>query len=147
MKSLFIAIFALFSLTVCAQQNRQGKQRGKDRIEQTDLNPEQQASLRSKKMTLALDLSDAQEKKVYQLELAKAKERMARREAGQKGKERDQADKFKRQEERLERQISFKRSLKEILTDEQMIKWEKMQHQRRGERKGKGRSEHKKGRH
>jgi hypothetical protein len=147
MKSLFIAIFALFSLTVFAQQNRQGKHRGKDRIEQTEMNPEQQASLRSKKMTLALDLSDAQEKKVYQLELAKAKERMTRREASQNGKDRDQADKFKRQEERLERQITFKRSLKEVLTDEQMIKWEKMQHHRRGRQRGEGRSERKKGRH
>ena len=147
MKNLFIAIFALFSLTVFAQQNRQGKHRGNDRMERADLNPEQQASLHSKKMTLALDLSDAQEKKVYQLELAKAKERKTRREAHQNGKNLDQADKFDRQEERLERQITYKRSLKDILTKEQLLKWEKMQHHRRGQRKGEGRSERKKGRH
>ena len=78
MKKILVIAIALISLQGVAQE-RQREHRKEDRKERPqtlkDLTPEQAATLQTKKMALHLDLSEAQQKEIYQLNLANAKER------------------------------------------------------------------------
>ena len=128
-KLVFIAI-ALFTLNAMAQQDgpRQRKGHDKERAGR-DLSPEEMANLKTKEMTLHLDLTDAQQKKVSALMLAEAKVRKAKME---ERKEKESSEKPSKEEhlkmmnERLDAQISMKREMKEILTAEQYLKFDKL---------------------
>ena len=105
-----------------------------------DLSPEQIATLQMKKATLALDLTDSQQKemKAFLFENAKMRktkieERKALKESGDT-KERTSEEKFERANERLDHQIAQKTKLKQILSEEQFEKWQKMR-QRKGKRR------------
>lgn len=127
MKSLvYIAIF-LFSLTAFAQKPKTKPMKPR-------FNTEQQAELNSKRMVLALDLNEKQQKQVKALELAKAKEREAhrkQREARQKSGEKPSQDElFEMQSKRLDAQIAHQKEMKKILTEEQFVKWQEINKQR-----------------
>ena len=92
---------------------------------------EQRAELHTKKMTLALDLNDSQQKKVKQVFLDMAKNKPARSNM----KEMTDQQKFEAKNAMLDRRIAMKRQLKEILTEEQLTKWEKSLQSRRGHSK------------
>ena len=147
MKNVLIVVFALMSVGLFAQRDQRGKQRNQQRMERAELTPEQQASLHSKRLALELDLSEAQQEKIYQLDLAQAKEREVFREENRSKKEGQQANRFKRQERRLERQLAYKKSLKPILTEPQMKKWETLQSNRERKFRDKRRSGHQKRQH
>ena len=108
-----------------------------------DLTPEQMATLKTKKMTLALDLSESQQKKIYNLSLKGAKDRKAKMEARKetmknnngKRPELSSDEKYKRANERLDQQIAMKKELSTILTKEQLEKMEQMK--KRGKMKKK----------
>jgi len=112
-----------------------------------DMTPEQMATLKTKKMTLALDLTEAQQTKIKALQLEDAKMRKTKMEEHRAQKEAGEAKKPTSEERyamtnaHLDHQIAQKAEMKKILSDEQYSKWEKMQH-RRGrhgmERRGKG---------
>ena len=117
-------------------------QGGKDRMK--DLSPEQVATLKTKKATLALDLTEAQQAqmKVFILDnvkmrKAKMEERKAQKESSETKKPTPD-ERFARANERLDHQIAQKEKLAQILSDEQMEKWEKMQHRKGKHKKGKG---------
>ncbi len=103
-----------------------------------DMTPEEMATLQTKKMTLALDLTDAQQKQMQALNLENAKKRKAAMEERKARKEKGDAKKPSSQEryamktERLDNMIAHKAEMKEILSQEQYEKWEKM-----GQRKAK----------
>jgi hypothetical protein len=106
-----------------------------------DMSPEQIAILKTKKMTLALDLSAAQQKEIQELNLENAKERQAlmlerKLEKEEEGRSRPSADeRFEFQNEKLDRMIAQKGKIKQILSEEQFQKWERMHHHRRNHRK------------
>ena len=85
-------------------------------------------------MTLALDLNNSQQDKIYALNLKTAKERKAKMEDRKKEmKKRDSKspelssdEKYKRANERLDKQIALKKELSSILTKEQLEKLEQM---------------------
>ncbi len=116
-----------------------------------DMSPEQIATLKTKKMTLALDLSVDQQKEIQKLNLENAKERQAlmleRNSVKQEeGRTRPGTDKrFEFQKEKLDRMIAQKGKIKQILSEEQLQKWEHIHHQRRNHRKG-GKRDHDSGR-
>ena len=132
MKKLIEIAIAFISLQGIAQERR-GDHRKSDRKERPqtlkDLKPEEAATLQTKKMTLHLDLSDAQQKEIYKMNLANAKERQAKMEAAKKMKESGEKpskeNRYSLMNERLDKQIAQKKQLKSILTKEQFEKLEK----------------------
>ncbi len=116
-----------------------------------DMTPEQIAILKTKKMTLALDLSAAQQKEIQKVNLENVKEREAlmlerkvkKEEAEQSKPSAD--DCFYFQNERLDRMIAQKGKMKQILSEEQFKKWERINHHRRNHSK-EGKREHDSGR-
>ncbi len=150
MKKLILIALALVTIQVSAQNKKQGERRG-DPMERgqrmSDFTPEEMAQLQTKKMALALDLTEAQQKKIEKLNLENAKERKAKMEARQaemrdgKGEKPSKEERLKMMNERLDKQIEMKDKMKKILDDEQLEKWEKnhAQKQRAGKKqKGKG---------
>lgn len=130
-------------------QNEKGGQRHRGNIE--DLSPEQMATLQTKKMTLTLDLSEAQQKQLQKINLQHANKRMermkemkAKEESGERSKPTSE-ERYTMQAARLDQQIAHKAELKQVLSKEQFEKWEKMEH-RRGQHKRKG-NHHSKGEH
>lgn len=121
----------LAGFTALAQQPHGGE---KGRHAMKDLSASELAALQSKRMTLVLDLTDAQQGQVSEL-LTKQIEarREARKSAGDSTRLRNYAD----MNSRLDRQIAFKRSLQEILTEAQYEQWQKYHADRRGHRHSK----------
>ncbi len=119
-KLVSLALIALITVGAFAQNQKRGDRK-------SDLTPEQFAELQTKKMTLNLDLSEAQQKKVYDLNNeqaikreAKRKEMMAQREKGEKptGK-----NSFERKNSRLDAQMAHQNEMKKILNDKQFETW------------------------
>lgn len=99
-----------------------------------DLSPEQMATLKTKKLTLALDLNKSQQDKIYALSLKECKEhkqkmeerKAAIKKADGKKPELSSEEKFNRMNEKLDKQIAMKKELSSILTKEQLEKMERM---------------------
>ena len=93
-----------------------------------DMSAEQRASLETKKLTLALDLSKNQQQKIREIQLEHALKRDTKKE--ERGGERDvkpNADeRYAMMSSRLDDQIEMKAQMKEILGKEQFEKWEKL---------------------
>ena len=138
MKSLVVIAIAFSTLSVNAQERRQ-ERKGNDHKKEImkDLTPEEVANLKTKKLRLKLDLTDIQQKKVESILLEHAVERQNKRKAHQNKKEKDKPSKeefLKMQNARLDSKIEMKQKMKDILTEEQYAKFEKMKprrHQRR----------------
>ncbi len=140
MKNLVVIAIAFLTLSATAQDRRQ-ERRGHEHMKEIlkDMTPEEVANLKMKKLTLRLDLTDKQQKQVESILLEQAVERQKKREAHQKNEEKEKPSKeefLKMQNKRLDHQIEVKRQMKEILTEEQYAKFEKMK-PRRHHRKGK----------
>ncbi len=149
MKKLILIALALVTIQVSAQNKKQEFRKG-DRMERgqrmSDFTPEEMAQLQTKKMTLDLDLTEAQQKQVEKLNLENAKERKAKMEARQakmkdgKGEKPSKEERLIIMNERLDKQMEMKKKLKNILNEEQLKKWEKyhVQKKRGPHKKSKG---------
>lgn len=153
MKHITLIAIALISLNVTAQRP-EGEHRKHDKKERRDkfkdFTAEEIATLQTKKMTLALDLSESQKDDVYKLNLETAKERkekMKAREAQKaegKKTELSKDERYQLANERLDKQIAHKKALKNILSKEQFEKWEQTQKDRNKKKKAMKRRKHKK---
>lgn len=136
MKKLALILVLLSGVYLTAQRH-EGK-----RIGIKDLNAEQMANLQTKKMTLALDLNHSQQKEVASILLADAELRKTKQEERKNKREEDtrptKEERFAMQSERLDHMITHKANIKKILTKEQFVAWEKIQHKRQRGRKGRG---------
>jgi len=139
MKKIIFILVLLISFIGVSQEKKHGKKH------MMNMSPEQMATLHTKKMTLALDLTDAQHNKVYKVNLENAKKRKikmaehkAMRESGEKEKLTSELL-YARKNERLNSMIAHKGMMKDILSKEQYEKWEKMK--RRGAHHKKGKSQ------
>jgi hypothetical protein len=101
-----------------------------------DLTPEQMATLRTKRMTLDLDLTQAQQQQIQALNLEQAKmhksqmaERAVKKEGGAAEKPTSEAA-YAMKTAELDRQIAHKTAMKKVLSQEQYEKWEKMGHKK-----------------
>ena len=131
MKKVMIVMMLLAGGIIFAQKGEKG---GRERMK--DLSPEQIATLQTKKATLALDLTSAQQTQMKaffeenaKMRKAKMEERKAQKES-EETKERTSEERYARANERLDHQIAQKAKLKEILSEEQLAKWEKMKYRR-----------------
>ena len=121
------AIILLFSISLIAQGNNEGKKRG---LKQgPEFTTEQMATLQSKKMTLKLDLNENQQKAVHKMMLKSAEERKQFREVNKQnrkdGIKPTSDEKFNRENMRLEKQMAHKNEMKKILNADQYEKWQK----------------------
>jgi len=128
MKSIvYIAIF-LMSISTFAQKPNTKKMKPR-------FNSEQQAELQSKRMVLALDLSEKQQEQVKALELIKAKDReanrMQRNTRQKSGEKLSQDELYARNTKRLDAQMAHQKEMKQILSQEQYTKWKELNKERK----------------
>lgn len=136
MKKLALIALLLCSVYLTAQRREEKRDRMKD------LNPEQMATLQTKRITLALDLNQNQQTEIKSFLLSNATDRQQKMEE-HKAKKEDgsrptKEERFAMQNERLDYMIAQKASMKKILTATQFEKWENMQHKRQKGKKGRG---------
>lgn len=140
MRKVVLAALLLVGITAMAQEQN----RKEGRRQMADLTPEQMATLQTKRMTLALDLTEDQQSKIQEMFAKNAAERKAKMESYKASKERWETlsddEKFALQNERLDKQIAHKEEMKSILNNEQYDKWENMRHKRGKHRKGQDRN-------
>lgn len=137
MKKLMMIAIAFLTLNATAQDMKHRKGSLKD------LSAEEVATLKTKKMTLQLDLTEDQQAKVKALALEEAKQMEQQRAERKAKKEDEDAKKLTKKERytminnRLDKQIQIKKQMKSILNAEQYKKWETMLSEKtKGERKG-----------
>ena len=124
MKNLICILILVFATTFSTQAQKKRGRKG------SKMTTTQQATLKVKKMTLALDLNATQQKKLsalisQQIEAKKAafKARKAMKEA----KKKPTSDEvFTMQNKRLDAQIAMKNKMQKILTPAQYKKFKKM---------------------
>lgn len=121
MKKAMIIFMALATFAISAQNKNNDRMAHRQHL-QDNLTPEQKADLHSKKMTLSLDLNEAQQAKIKQVFLNMLKDSPKRTEGR---KEMTDTQKYEAKSAMLDRKIAMKKALKEILTEEQFAKWEK----------------------
>ncbi|TQO39626.1 hypothetical protein GQ41_4308 [Arenibacter algicola] len=144
MKKIVVLIVLMAGITAMAQKPE--RERG-HRGDMKDMSPEQIAALQTKQMTLALDLSDAQQKEIQSINLENAVKRSEKMDEMKARKESGEAKKLTSEERyamktaMLDHQIAQKEKMKKILNKEQYEKWEKMKKNREGHRKGRGMEE------
>ena len=129
MKQLVVLVVLLTSVGAMAQRHQDSRMGKKVKAEMT---AEQLATLQTKKLILALDLTNHQEKQVMAINLEQAAFRKTKREEFQAKKEsgtrkEPTADqRFAMANARLDRQIAHHQKMKEILTEEQYKTWKKL---------------------
>lgn len=142
MKNLILIAIALFTITLSAQSGNHPRKGKKEMVEKTkDWTPEQRAELATKKMALALNLTEAQQKNVYPIQLEMMKDRVQMRTKKENKSDLSSEELFDLQKARLEKQLKTKEQYKAILTAEQFEKWE-AKHSRAKGRKQRRNSEH-----
>lgn len=101
------------------------------------LKPEQRAELQSKKMTLALNLNEKQQKDVKELLVEQGKQRaefrrqhMAERQAGKKL---TADERFALKNKMLDNRIAMNREMKKILSEDQFTKFEQLRKEKHHE--------------
>lgn len=139
-KFIVLASLIITSMTYGQERHPERKashKKGKMEL-MKDLSTEQIATLKTKKMTLAFDLSKSQQNQVYTLLLEETTSQDAQRKERQKESSNSKLtpeEKFNKMNSRLDKKIIHKAKLKEILSKEQFEKWEatsrKRMHQKR----------------
>lgn len=121
---------ATFGMTA---QNKNLEKREHHKEMKSNLTPEQRVDLRLKKMTTSLELSADQQTKIKQILLEKSNERsgMYKNRNGMTDVQKEEAKK-----DMQVRRLEFKKQMTEILTKEQVAKWEGLKTERRGRAKG-----------
>lgn len=140
MKRLAVVLVLLTSFGVMAQRNDGPRMQRGQRMNMT---AEEMATMQTKHMTLALDLTKAQQDKVMKLNLEEAKLRKARMDEMDKLKESGDwkrptdEERLARQNARLDEQIAFQAKMKEVLNDEQYQTWKdmRMKNRKHGKKK------------
>lgn len=136
-------IIAVLLLMACANGfSQKGEHRAiLKKASASQLTPEQTATLQTKKMTLALDLSKAQQKQLQKVNFENVKLRKEKMATLKKKKESGELKKLTSEErytatnKRLDYQIEQREKMREILTPEQYQKWKKLSAKKSAESK------------
>ncbi len=118
---------AVSSVSIAQQAPRSGGMKMMQMHQQDDFTPEQRATLKAKKLTLALELSDKQQKELEKLfseegkMMQKHHQKMkADKEAGK------EVNPYDLMNQHMDLKIDHQRRIKNILTEDQYTKWSKM---------------------
>lgn len=151
MKKLIIIAIALITIQGIAQGEKKQRPNSQERSQKmNDLTPDETATLKTKKMTLHLDLNEKQQKDIYKINLenaTKRKEMMATMKAKKESGQMEKPSKEQRlamQNAKLDHQIATKAKMKSILNADQFAKWEQAQSKMANRKKGMKRGEGKK---
>ncbi|MFR9651015.1 MAG: DUF4890 domain-containing protein [Rikenellaceae bacterium] len=138
----------IFALTVVGASAQRGGGRPQGGAQKEQKSPEKIAEIKTDKMDQELELTDAQEKKIYEINLKAAKEMTAQKES-RKGEAKPQERPSKEQmeakiKEMKEKKDSYIKSIMSLLNDDQKISYammiarEEMKHQmhRKGSKGG-----------
>lgn len=119
-KTIFILLMAVTFASFAQQHNRNMRMRA-------DFNPEQQAILKTKQMVLLLDLNEAQQKQMLDLNKKWAIEKSNQRDSFQKMNtdEISSTDRFNHMNTILDRKIEHQNEMKKILNQDQYDTWKK----------------------
>ena len=140
MKKLILIAIAFISINAMAQE-KGSHQKGKQLFK--DMSAEDIATLRTKQLTLDLNLNEVQQDEIYELELENSKARKAKREARKTSekqseqKERTSEERFAAINAKLDAQIAHKNKMRSILDTSQFEKWERSAKMKRSKRKQK----------
>ncbi len=122
MKKVLIVMLALASGFGFSQETDRKKEMKKEMMqERQNLTAEEKADLKTKKMTLHLDLTEAQQRQVYDVQLEMAKKRALMKE--EKKAQKKEAGFYDKATKRLDHQIAHKERMKAILTEKQYEIW------------------------
>lgn len=127
MKKIFIIIMLVSVNWVNAQTDRstKGEHLKEMRQKMKEMPPEQKAELKTKRLTLWLDLNESQQKKMQFLQLELARD-AAKASTNKKSlQEMTATELFEAKNKKLEQKIRQKEEMKKLLTEEQYSKWEK----------------------
>ncbi|REH54549.1 hypothetical protein C7448_10269 [Tenacibaculum gallaicum] len=148
MKRLLTILILAVGFTVTTQAQK------RDKAKHEKLTVEQKTELAVKKMTLQLDLTEAQQRQVKPLiaeQVAKRQEMWAKRKAMKKSGNKLTADqKYAMKSKMLDKQIAYKTKMKRILNEQQYERYEKMtarkmkRHSKKGDRKTHKKRKHRK---
>ncbi len=135
-KLIVLAALVISSVTFGQEEHRKKRShQKKGKMEMMkDLSPEQMATIRTKKMTLALDLTKTQQNKMHALHLENAKARKDQMKKREQHKDTERPklsseEKYQKMNSVLDKKIEMKSKVKSILTEEQFQKWERSQKQ------------------
>ncbi|MGX1931081.1 hypothetical protein [Flagellimonas sp. 2504JD4-2] len=127
MKQIAVLLVLMTTMNVVAQKYTQTRKGSK-----MDLTAVQMATLKTKKMTLALDLTKAQQEKVMDINLEQAEFRKlrfeeirSRKESGE-WKKPTSDERYELENARLDRQIAHQQKMKEVLTKDQYQTWKEL---------------------
>ena len=140
MKKLMLICFVFVGLSLQAQPGTDSKMNDRREMKEkmADLNPQERAMLKTKHMTLELDLDEKQQKQVETLLVQQEEKRDAMRAQRKEGKKPTKEEMYALKSKMLDEQIAFKKEMKSILNDEQYVKFEKRQHVRKEKKKQPG---------
>jgi len=144
MKNVML-ICSLFLVFVANAQRQGGmdKKNSQERV-MKDATPEEMATLRSKKLTLDFDLSQAQQSQVKAIELGRAKTAKARMAARKDKNTLTKAEVVTLKNDRLDAAIAYKREMKAVLNTTQYERWEKRMRSKGRKMRSKGKKGKKK---
>ncbi|UAB84719.1 hypothetical protein INR75_01415 [Zunongwangia sp. SCSIO 43204] len=124
MKRLCFIMMMLVAVSSFAQQKEDRRKPMKERAVM-NMTAEEKAILKSKQLTLALDLTEKQQNDFQKLYTERAKDRAKMREemkdAAEDGKLKEEA--FERMNARLDKEIAFQQSIQKILSPDQYKLW------------------------
>ncbi|MDN3596358.1 hypothetical protein [Zunongwangia endophytica] len=124
MKKLCFLMMMLVSISSFAQQKESRRKQMKERAAM-NMTAEEKAILKSKRLTLDLDLTEHQQKEFQKLYVNHAEEKHElkedRKEAAKNSNLREQS--FEQMNARLDREIAFQQAMLEILSKEQYELW------------------------
>ncbi|MGB0879903.1 MAG: hypothetical protein ACPGTO_05005 [Polaribacter sp.] len=133
-KKIVSILVVVFAFTLVAQAQKRGK-----KMKGSELSVEQQTTLAVKKLTLALDLTDAQQRQIRSLIATKITDRKAHfkkmKVAKKEGKKLSADERYAKVNEHLDKEIAMQNNMKRILNDEQYAKFKKMKKGRMGKMK------------
>lgn len=143
MKTWILAMVFMAGFAMNAQPGeRRMNQQRPEKEHREPFTAAQRAELRSKNLALKLDLNDKQQKEIEKLVLARETEReqlMAQHKAEIKTAKKPTADeRFAMMSKRLDAEITMKKEVKKILTNEQFSKYEQLREEqhRKMEKRG-----------
>ena len=126
MKNILLPFVFMFAL-VSVQAQKRGYDRQNDRQAlAANIAPEQLATMKAQKMTLALDLTDKQQKEVEAVLATNIAERQANKLTKEEFKVLSTDEKMAMKQKSMDQKIATKRAFKKIMNEEQYSQFEKM---------------------
>lgn len=139
MKTLIYIALALTSLIAWSQPGSDGHHdRRQMKEKMAELSPEQLADLKTKEMTLKLDLNQQQQQQIRSINLEQIQARKQQMENGKKPEEMTADELYQFRSAQLDQRIATKERLQSVLTEEQFAKIEQMGKRKRGKRQHRG---------